>query len=193
MNMAEKAYSSTPRPVVALSQKGEVIGYYKSMSEASRMNNLCFSLIYKAVHKDMYVHGVKWMFEEDYRAYWLGGRTEELCYSKKKRNSDAMKKVWDQRSEEYRSLHGRKISETKKLKGWEYMKNAVQARRKRVYCITNGKVYNSCKEFASDIGMSPDWVSFSIREGKKVGGYFAVYMDNNEVIDKLLTIKNIRL
>lgn len=189
MNMTEKAYSSTPRPVVAINTKGEVIGYYKSMSEASRMNNLYFSLIYKATHKGMYVHGIRWMFEEEYRKYWLYGRTAELQYSKAQRNSEGMKKAWSRRTKEERELIRMKIRETKKAKGPEYIEKAVQARRKRVYCITNGKVYNSCKEYAEDIGMSPEWTSNAIRLGRKAGGYLAVYITNQEAIDRLLTIK----
>lgn len=177
MIMEKKIYKkpANSRPVVALSRKGEVIGYYESMRDAARMNDLCYSFIFKAIHQDMYVHGIRWMLEEEYRKYWYDGRTDELKYSPRQRNSDAMKKAWQRMSAETKERRARRISETKKLRGSEYMAGAVQARRKKVYCVTTGREYPSCREYADAIGVEPNKASAAIRAGKEVRGMLAVY------------------
>lgn len=86
-----------------------------------------------------------------------------------------MKKVWENMSPETIELRNRKISKAKKRQGKAGVASAVQARRKKVYCITTGREYASCAEYAADIGGGRSNVAAAIRAGKEVRGMLAVY------------------
>lgn len=164
------------RPVVAINSKGEVIGSYDSIMEAARTNGSFPSNIDHALRFRTYHKKVLWMYEEEYRDYWMSGKTDELRNSYLKWKSETAYKRRDAMTDETKKSRARKISVARKA----YLKEhpgAMVTRTRPVLCVTTGEKFDSVAGFADRYGMHPSNVCKAIRSGFKAKGMIVKYLD----------------
>ena len=152
------------RAVVAIDYKGEIVGAYDNVSEAAQINGSHKNNIYKALSERIYHRKVLWMWEEDYRDYWMEGKTDELRNSFRAKKRKSMQEAIKRRTEEKTVLWKSNISASRK----KYIKenpDCMPKRNKKVLCVTTGKTYESATALAKELGVPLCNVSQSIRQG----------------------------
>ena len=174
------------QPIVAISQKGEILAYYESIAEAARMNGFSESSISNAISNGGTSYRVKWMKEADYRDVWMKGNTEELKYSYKEIKSERIRKGWRNSSPESRARRGANISKSKKRSVQEHPESMEKARRARmqpVFCVSTGAYFDSIKSFAEAYGLNRITTTGLIWKGYRVHGMIVKKITKEEYED----------
>ena len=163
------------KPVVAIDYKGDIIGAYDSILQAARINESNPDNIYKAIQKKTFHRKVRWMYEEEYRDYWMSGRTDELRNSYKQWKQEVAMKRRDAMTEETRKSRAQKVSAARKAYLKEHPESMVK-RTRRVLCVTTGEKFDSVTDFARRYGMHISNVSHAIRSGHRAKGMVVKYL-----------------
>lgn len=164
------------KPVVAVNSKGEVVGAYRNVQEAARVNSSQQNNIYKAISQKTYHKKVMWMWEEEYRTYWMEGRTDELRHSYREWKRDMMLKHFRDKPQGELETWKKNISASRK----EYVKthpDSMPCRRKKLLCVTTGEIYQSAVEFARKHDTVPSNVSHAARTGHRVKGMVVKFIN----------------
>lgn len=163
-----------------ISKDGGVLAYFENgVPEAAEALHSKRSNIYHAIKFGKLHKGKKWMYEEDYREFYLQMRTGDLSYSFKQWKSEKAHKIWKSMTEQSREERGRKISE--KLKqhiadGKDYQKRAALARRKPVLCVTTGETFISLMDFCERYHIHQANASKAIKNGTRIKGVVITYI-----------------
>ena len=164
--------------VVAINSKGEVAGSYESITQAARINGTECQNISKAIANRTYHRKHLWMYEKDYRNYWMEGRTDELKISWKEFCSKRSKKRWANMSEGSKAERNRKVSLARRLdeSNTHRMSALGISRRKKVKNYTYGEVYESVTAAAKALGSDTAYISRVIKEGRTYKGNVINYI-----------------
>lgn len=174
------------QPIVAISQKGEILAYYDSIAEAARMNGFSGSSISNAISCGGTSYRVRWMKEAEYRNIWMEGKTGELKYSYKEMRSDRIRKGWRNSSSESRARRSANISKSKKKFVQEHPESMEKARKSHmqpVFCISTGEYFDSIKSFAEAYGLNRRTVTGNIWKGYRVHGMIVKKITKEEYED----------
>lgn len=173
--------SGRKRPVVSVDEQGNVFGYYESSTEAAKCLGMQVANFHRAVRKGMLCKGKKWMYEADYREYWMQGRTHELAYTEHEIRSQRAIRAWRRVTPEERRERGRLISKahhaSPKVKKMD-TSAAVAANSMAVMCINTGERFPSIAQCARSLRLSPAGVQRALKEGKRIKGYVITHETN---------------
>ena len=170
-------------PIVAVSEKGDAVGYYESVSEAARVNRIYRRLITESLRTGKPYKGFKWMRESKYRDLWFEGRTSELSFSCKEMRSEVAVRRWKNLTKEQRESRRRNLSEARKRLAQErpdIMEPSREAHRQPVLCINTGECFNSIVEMAKAYGLNPSSVRASAARGYGNKGYVIKHISKEE-------------
>lgn len=170
-------------PIVAVSEKGDAVGYYESVSEAARTNRIFRRLITESLRTGKPYKGFKWMRESEYRDLWFEGRTDELSFSCKEMRSEEAVRRWKNLTKEQRESRRRNMSEARKRLAQErpdIMEPSREAHRQPVLCINTGECFNSIVEMAKAYGLNPASVRSSAARGYGNKGYIIKRISKEE-------------
>ena len=180
METTRKPYGR--RPVVAVSPKGEIVAYFESMTAASKDTGVCVSNICQAVRKGLFRRKLKWMYEEDYREYWMSGRTEELMYNRRKERNENIRVALRNLSPETKENRRKKLSEYAKRRYVEdknhLLKIYTEKRKRKIRCVTTGEEFDSINAFCQKHGATPGnaWLCLNGKR-KHVAGVKIEYLN----------------
>ena len=167
------------RPIVSIDEQGNVFGYYESSTEAAKGLGMILANLHRAVRKGTLCKGKKWMYEADYREYWMQGRTHELAYTEHEIRSQRAIRSWRRVSPEERKERGRLISKahhaSPKVQKMD-TSAAVAATSRPVICINTGERFSSIAKCARSLGVSPSGVQRALKEGKRIKGFVIAYI-----------------
>lgn len=179
--MGKKGYRHPGRKhaVVAVKPDGSMGGFFEFIRDACLAYGMDRHSITDSCRRGTICHGFRWMYEEEYRKYFLYGRTDELAYTldpNRDRVTYHFKKghhigsnMW---SEETKRQVYAKLSELSRKRAADPDSNWGKGnrRRKPIRCVTNGRDYGSIKEAAAELGLRPAHISGAISRGGKVHG-----------------------
>lgn len=171
--------SGRKRPIVSIDGQGEIVSYYESTSQAAKLLGMKVANLHRAVRKGTLCRGRMWMYEADYREYWMQGRTEELAYSEHEIRSQRAVRAWSRLSSEQKKERGRLISRAHhaSLKVQQYDgKSGWTATSKPVMCVNTGKCFDSVRKCAASIGVSPAGISMALKVGRRIKGFVIKYI-----------------
>ena len=179
--MGKKGYKHPghKHPVVAVKPDGSMGGYFEFIRDACLIYGMDWHSITDSCKRGTICFGFRWMYEEEYRKYWLQGRTHELAYKldpNRDRRTYHWKKghhcgsnVWSKETKEKVYKRIAEVSRQRAAdpdsnwgKGWDNLKP--------VRCVNTGREYKSIKEAAADVGLRPSHISGAISRGGKVHG-----------------------
>ncbi len=179
--MGKKGYKHPghKHPVVAVKPDGSMGGYFEFIRDACLIYGMDRHSITDSCKRGTICFGFRWMYEEEYRKYWLQGRTHELAYKldpNRDRRTYHWKKghhcgsnVWSKETKEKVYKRIAEVSRQRAAdpnskwgKGWDNLKP--------VRCVNTGREYKSIKEAAADVGLRPSHISGAISRGGKVHG-----------------------
>lgn len=146
------------RPVVAVSPKGEIVAYYESLTEASKDAKIDVSNLCQGVRQGLYRRKLRWMYEEDYREYWMAGKTDELAYNRREERNSHIAEALRNLSPEKKEQRRKSLSAACKKRYAEnpgyHLHKVQENRRRKVRCSTTGEEFNSIKDFCLKYGAS---------------------------------------
>lgn len=162
-------------PVVAVNSKGEIAGYYESILEAGKMNGISPCSIANAVRLKRFCRKLRWMREEDYRVYWMEGRTDELRGSYKEYITESKKRARRNMSEESVESWKRHISESYKDRIIR-QPELIERRMKPIKCLVTGERFESISAAAKVIQDNPSNICRAIKDRRKIKGFLFEYV-----------------
>ena len=162
-----------------MDEHGEIIGYFESSTQAAKCHGVFLSNLHRALRKGSLYRGRKWMYEEEYRDYWMQRRTKELSYTEHEIRSRRAAKSWSKLTPEQRKERGRLISKglraSAKVQQFD-AKAAWTATSRPVMCVNTGERYPSIAKCARSIGASPAGVAQALKVGRKIKGFIITYI-----------------
>ena len=173
--MEKKRRKNEARPVVSITPSGEINGYFESLSEAGRLHGSDIHGVWKALNYGSYFRKMRWMYEEDYRKYWMEGRTSELAYNRKKERAEKIRQGMAKQSAETKARAGKLKSEASKRWARENPEKSkevyVTRKYRRCRCLTTGEEFESIKECAEKHGLRLESLrhAFKLRGGRHKG------------------------
>ena len=173
--MAVNRRKNAPRPVVSIAPNGEINGYFESILQAANIYGTNMQAIWKALNYGTYCRKMHWMYEEDYKRYWMEGRTSELAYNRKKERSENIRKGMANMSPEAKARLNKAKSENRKRWLKEHPEKSfevcVKRKFRRCRCLTTGEEFESIKECAEKHGLVLDSLrrAFTLRGGRHKG------------------------
>lgn len=166
-------------PIVSVDEKGEMAGYFDSTAQAARCLGMHLGNLHRAVRKGRICKGKRWMYESDYRDYWMEGRTGELAYSEHEIRSQRAVRSWNRLTPEQKKERGRLISKAHRASAKVRNSDttaAWKATSRAVMCVNTGERFESISNCARSLGVSPSGASRALREGKRIKGYVIKYI-----------------
>lgn len=98
------------------------------------------------------------MYEEDYKQYWMEGRTSELAYNRRKEFSERVREGCSKMSDEQKDSMKKSKSEARKKWLREHPEYdywvANRMKFKRVCCLSTGEEFESIKACAEQHGLN---------------------------------------
>lgn len=170
-------------PIVSVDEKGDIYGYYESVSEAAQLSGINRRYITDSLRIGRPRKGYRWVRESEYRKLWFEGRTDELSFSYKQMRFDAKVKAWRGLTEEQRKNRSRRLSESRKRivkERPEIMEPSREAHRRPVLCINTGECFRSVVELGRTYGLNPSSVRSCISRGQRNKGYIVKYITKEE-------------
>lgn len=167
------------RPIVSVDEQGEIVSYYESTSEAAKLLGMHLANLHRAVRKGTICKGRKWMYEAEYREYWMQGRTGELAYSEHEIRSQRAVRSWSRLSPERRKEMGRLISKglrvSPKVRQFDG-KSAWSVTSQPVMCVNTGERFDSIKKCAKGLGISAAGIQKALKEGHRIKGFVITHI-----------------
>ena len=170
-------------PIVAINGKGEVVGYYESISEASQANGIGRRLITEALRTGRLCSKVKWIRESEYRQLWFEGRTAELSFSSKQIRSEIAVRRWKNLTDEQRKSRSLNLSKARKKLIQErpdVMEPSRESHRRPVLCVNTGECFRSIVELSNAYGLNPASVRACALRGIRNKGYIIKHITKEE-------------
>lgn len=179
--MGKKGYKHPGRKhaVVAVKPDGSMGGFFEFIRDACLIYGMDRHGISNSCRRGTICHGFRWMYDEEYRKYWLEGRTNELVYTldpnrdrityRFKKGHHIGSNLW---SDETRlrlnkraaELSSRRAADPEDKWGKGYVNH------KPIRCVNNGREYKSIKEAAEHFGLRPGHISGAISRSGTVHG-----------------------
>lgn len=170
-------------PIVSVDEKGEVFGYYDSVSDAARLSGICRRYITESLRIGRPRKGYKWMRESEYRKLWFEGRTDELSFSYRQMRFDAKVKAWRNLTEEQRKIRSRRLSESRKRLARErpeVMEPSRESHRQPTLCVNTGECFKSVVDLSKAYGFKPSSVRTCVSRGLRHKGCIIKYITKEE-------------
>lgn len=167
------------KPIVSIDGKGEIAGYFESTAQAARCLGMYVANLHRAVRKGRLCKGKKWMYESDYRDYWMEGRTNELAYSEHEIRSQRAARAWSRLTPDQKKERGKLISKAHRASAKVQNSDttaAYKATSRAVMCVSTGERFESIAKCARGIGASPSGVARALKEGKRIKGFIVKYI-----------------
>ena len=147
------------RHVVAVSPSGEIAGSFDSITLAAQTVGTTVHYLWRSIKQQTFCHKLRWMYEEEYREYWMKGRTSELAYNREQLRKDHIREALNNLPKEVKERRARKISLYRKQlfkEGPDYhLKNMQAKRMRKVRCVTTGETFDSIKLFCDKYAARP--------------------------------------
>ena len=163
------------KKIVVINRKAEVLGCYESIQECCRVNNFYDSTIYEAKRRKRPYKGMLFLEERVYREHYMKNTLDELKFGTiKERRSEKIRNFFKNLPKEANERRKKSISDKAKQQIREGKRPHVflwgALHQKKIECLQTGKVYNSLKEAALELGVHHSAVSQSLRKGNKTKG-----------------------
>ena len=161
-----------PRPVVAVKPDGSMGGYFESISAAVRLYGMDRHSISDSCRKGSICHGFRWMYDEEYREYWMNGQTHKLAYKldpyrdrltyhwlKGHKGGNSYAKLSEERKQQLRKA---RREDAVRLRKETLFGHPEITQIKAVRCITTGENFPSLTAAGKHYGIRPCRISESI-------------------------------
>lgn len=163
-------------PVVAIKTDGSIAGYFDFIKDAVEKYGMDRHSITDSCKRGTICRGLKWMYEEDYRKYYMECRTNELAYTLDP-NRDRYTYHFCKGHHAGNGLRKRKVEDQQKHKQqfFEMVKRLrqegkIKPRLKPVLCINTNQRYDSIKECAQALNIPANYISYSAHNYRPILG-----------------------
>ena len=163
-------------PVVAIKPDGSIAGYFDFIKDAVEKYGMDRHSITDSCKRGTICRGLKWMYEEDYRKYYMECRTNELAYTLDP-NRDRYTYHFCKGHHAGNGLRKRKAEDQQKHKQkfFEMVKRLrqegkIKPRFKPVLCVNTNQRYNSIKECSQALNIPSCYISYSVHNYRPILG-----------------------